>query len=1021
MICEYKAGHENGIHKCSHFHKCTQNCSNFGLRECNKLCKYEYGHEEQKHLCNSEIHLCDQKCQYAKDSSCNGLCKLIFGHTGRHICTKEKHKCLGKCSYNTKCRGCINNEMCKYNLPHEGNHDCGGRHLCREKCMINNCQQLCQNEYIPSKKCIHDCKSIHYCEEKCDFKQLNGDCNNSCTLIYGHEGPHKCNNTTHYCFKRCYYRFKGVRNCNRVCVLKLGHLGIHFCSNEHYCIHDCSKINCSNKCNLLFGHKQKEHDCQNYHECMKPCYLKDFTLKGKCNLKCSLELGHEGDCLCSNKKEEHLCAKKCLNCGKNCKLEAMHRIKCFCGECICRNKCKYRLTARKCKIHCKFSFGHDGEHICEEEKHLCNHECIYKTKSASGCDNYCCLEVEHEGNEHYCDKPKNNHLCNNKCEYYNISSKDSCNIYCSKSIDHKPPCICNIKKSEHKCKKKCKYFGFQGCEGFCSLNIEHEGECICLATKKGHKCGKECTYKNARYGCYKKCNLSLDHPEDVKCICSSSKEEHKCNGICQFEKDSRRGCKKYCKFSICEEHVCSCENPEEEHICQNYCSLKDLSLEGTCNEYCIKPVGHEGECKCSSNNHKCNGICCYKELSREGCDEICNKNSGHKGEHLCKNPVHIHKCKFDCYLKTESQYIKYHYCDKEASHKGKHICGLSRDEHLCNHECSYKSCNKICNKIALHKNGDHNCGTSHKCDKKCHLYKYCYNDCVLEYNHDKDGIPCICNIKENEHECNYKCSMPVCQNKCCLANNHEDRFHLCNDSHQCRGECEQEGVCEIILTKDNGEETLKNKCKIKIPKGLRAHEGKHNCMMEEEMKEKHLCGERCKQCHKCCKLPIKNHGTLHYIYNHGRVDDIYKIGNYDCVGYCKKEGIGHTHKLEEDKINDIKKNLDKGNIKKDENNIYECKCSFFWKEYLQFEFREPDWEQKFDSCPRECPMCLKENKKNYCLGKLWHKLDDCEQETKNIWISYYGHKFKCKHDQPNHTIFLIDTSYSMTSNDITLT
>lgn len=94
MICEYKAGHENGIHKCSHFHKCTQNCSNFGLRECNKLCKYEYGHEEQKHLCNSEIHLCDQKCQYAKDSSCNGLCKLIFGHTGRHICTKEKHKCL---------------------------------------------------------------------------------------------------------------------------------------------------------------------------------------------------------------------------------------------------------------------------------------------------------------------------------------------------------------------------------------------------------------------------------------------------------------------------------------------------------------------------------------------------------------------------------------------------------------------------------------------------------------------------------------------------------------------------------------------------------------------------------------------------------------------------------------------------------------------------------------------------------------------------------------------------------------
>lgn len=81
----------------------------------------EYGHDGQHH-CDSETHLCDQKCQYEKEALCQEFSKLEFGHMGNHRCPKENYKCQCDCIYHNRNRGCLQRGICKYNLPHEGNH-----------------------------------------------------------------------------------------------------------------------------------------------------------------------------------------------------------------------------------------------------------------------------------------------------------------------------------------------------------------------------------------------------------------------------------------------------------------------------------------------------------------------------------------------------------------------------------------------------------------------------------------------------------------------------------------------------------------------------------------------------------------------------------------------------------------------------------------------------------------------------------------------------------------------------------
>ena len=68
-------------------------------------------------------------------------------------------------------------------------------------------------------------------------------------------------------------------------------------------------------------------------------------------------------------------------------------------------------------------------------------------------------------------------------------------------------------------------------------------------------------------------------------------------------------------------------------------------------------------------------------------------------------------------------------------------------------------------------------------------------NCVLNYGHTKTGELCIYSKKENEHLCAEKCFL--CQEYCCFPYNHKEEYHLCNNKHIYKEDCEQNGFCEI--------------------------------------------------------------------------------------------------------------------------------------------------------------------------------------------------------------------------------
>jgi len=144
-------------------------------------------------------------------------------------------------------------------------------------------------------------------------------------------------------------------------------------------------------------------------------------------------------------------------------------------------------------------------------------------------------------------------------------------------------------------------------------------------------------------------------------------------------------------------------------------------------------------------------------------------------------------------------------------------------------------------------------------------------------------------------------------------------------------------------------------------------------------------------------------------------DEIFDFKNEDeavmftCYQYCRDQRRGHVHRLNYKDLIDMGINLKAEGIRKLNKNIYECKCEFFWKTFLQFRFEtEFDNESiyEFNQCSTKCGNCLKFNETTYCNLKLWHQ----EKE----------HSFPCRHAKsiPYHTIFIIDKSGSMGSFDI---
>ena len=790
-LCSKKAGHEGKIHKCSHFHKCNKTCNKKKLRGCIKECFFELDHQGE-HDCKLGHHLCDQPCQYKKDAECKNLCKEDFGHIGEHKCDQEKHKCKCLCSYHEISRGCINNKICKFNLPHDGNHDCGGRHFCPKKCDMKNCMKLCNFKPRHDKTLPHNCQSP-YCKKIFNFNNLDDKLKKNYNLTKGYKGLLDFKNPL-ICSKDCYYKDK-ARGCagNGKCIYNIGHEGKCLCdSNEHLCIKTCSKTNCSIMCNLPCEH-EGNHNCSKFHKCKKPCSLKDITAKGKCNLECNLEIDHDGLCLCSNSLDSHQCGKKCINCNKDCTLKAGHIKSCICGECICGKECKYKNTSRNCNIKCNLKFGHEGEHICQESKHFCKYECDYKKKTATngGCNNYCSLLVGHEEKFHVCENPKEKHLCNKECVYKDISKTGSCKIYCNKPIDHEPPCVCENPKEEHICNK------------ICSLkNLSFEGSCR------------------------EDCSKTINHKDP--CLCSS--EKHRCKMPCKYKDFSRLGCKEICYKEVGHDGEHKCDNSFDNHKCKYFCCLNDISRNG-CSHYCEKESLHEGEHFCLKDKagHECNFQCSFNN-----CDKKCSKSAGHEdNEHLCEEG---HTCPLLCHLLSNTRLCNCN-CSLKYGHEKKGeslcICSKKENEHLCSQICEL--CQDYCSRPYNHVEKNHLCNKEHNCQQKCNkngcceivskinikrkrIYQLKSNNEKIEYFEKNEQeiikkkcikkIPVGKIIHDGEHECQtevHKCGFICrqCERLCELDYGHNDE-HYClhGQIKNCRIQTEEDKLIINYLGRD---------------------------------------------------------------------------------------------------------------------------------------------------------------------------------------------------------------------------
>ena len=162
-----------------------------------------------------------------------------------------------------------------------------------------------------------------------------------------------------------------------------------------------------------------------------------------CGNICALPSKHDGDCLCNNSPEEHLCNGICdlfdkaRGCKEYCKLKANHTEKehiCalekehhLCNE-ICFLKDETRtLEGKKCLIKCCYDYGHSGNHICSiNEIHICNNPCYLKDKSRN-CKELCKLYYGHDEKvEHNC---LESHICNQSCFYNQMLSGSKNFIY----------------------------------------------------------------------------------------------------------------------------------------------------------------------------------------------------------------------------------------------------------------------------------------------------------------------------------------------------------------------------------------------------------------------------------------------------------------------------------------------------------------------------------------------------------------------------------------------------------------
>jgi hypothetical protein len=125
-----------------------------------------------------------------KTLGCKNFCFLVYDHKGEHLCG-EKHFCLEKCELFEIC-----GEKCSLSYPHEGKiHSCGKAHRCKNECSMKNitrgCYEICKMEYGHQGE--HNCGEKHFCNFECSLNNKSLGCKIKCSLEYPHEGKdHRC-------------------------------------------------------------------------------------------------------------------------------------------------------------------------------------------------------------------------------------------------------------------------------------------------------------------------------------------------------------------------------------------------------------------------------------------------------------------------------------------------------------------------------------------------------------------------------------------------------------------------------------------------------------------------------------------------------------------------------------------------------------------------------------------------------------------------------------------------------------
>ena len=250
-----------------------------------------HGHE---HNCLNKLHSCECLCVYECRNRNNGTilqCAKGRGHAGiskdaEHKCNSENHQCRQVCRFYDY--GC--SERCRHSAGHDGNHDCKGRHNCKNKCSIPLCQGQCSKQ-VDNQHSLCLCSESH-CMYRCDMPH----CFNFCVHVHGHvadkSSPHLCGEE-HLCPALCQH--DGV--CKRVNPSDRSHLEYVRVSDETGEVSEASKeyhrqilqvARCASKLNALeVKHEGRPHFCNSdFHSCPSMCQL--------CHRLCDYVVGHPG-------------------------------------------------------------------------------------------------------------------------------------------------------------------------------------------------------------------------------------------------------------------------------------------------------------------------------------------------------------------------------------------------------------------------------------------------------------------------------------------------------------------------------------------------------------------------------------------------------------------------------------------------------------------------------------------------------------------------------------------------------